>query len=152
MTKQPLQTRAAGPALAEVVEAPDDTLRQAIAAPLQEFNTALAGASGQHALALVLRDAAGAVQGGLWGATAYGWLYTQMLVVPAAQRGAGVGSGLMLQAEELALARGCHHAWVDTQFGAKAFYEKLGYALFGELPNYPQQHTRSFLQKKLGAA
>ncbi len=135
----------------EVVETPDDTLRQTIAAALLQFNTALAGASGQRALALVLRDSSGVVQGGLWGATAYGWLYTQMLVVPAAQRGSGVGRRLMLQAEGLALARGCHHAWVDTQFGARAFYERLGYVLFGELPDYPPGYTRSFLHKSLGA-
>jgi GNAT superfamily N-acetyltransferase len=135
----------------EVVDAPDDALRQAIAAPLLQFNTALAGPSGHRSLALVLRDASGAVQGGLWGATGYGWLYTQMLVVPQALRGSGTGRALMLRAESEALARGCQHAWVDTQFGARAFYEKLGYTVFGELPDYPPGFTRSFLQKRLGA-
>ena len=142
----------AQPLRVEVATAPDDALRQAIAAPLLQFNTALAGPSGHQALALVLRDSAGAVQGGLWAATGYGWLYTQMLVVPQALRGTGLGRRLMQQAEELALQRGCHHAWVDTQFGARAFYEQLGYAVFGELPDYPSGFTRSYLQKKLGAA
>ncbi len=136
----------------ECVDAPDDALRQAIAAPLLQFNTALAGVSGHRHLALVLRDDAGAVQGGLWGATGHGWLYTQMLVVPEALRGSGVGRLLMLQAEGLAVARGCHHAWLDTQFGARSFYERLGYAVFGELPDYPPGFTRSFLQKSIGAA
>ncbi len=135
----------------EVVDAPDDVLRQAIAAPLLQFNTALAGPSGHRALALLLRSETGAVQGGLWGTTGYGWLYTQLLVVPQALRGSGVGRALMLQAEAVALARGCHHAWVDTQFGAREFYERLGYVLFGELANYPPPYTRSFLQKKLAA-
>jgi GNAT superfamily N-acetyltransferase len=139
-------------ALIEVVDAPDDALRQAIAAPLLQFNTALAGPSGHRALALVLRNEAGAVHGGLWGATGYGWLYTQMLVVPQALRGTGVGRLLMLKAESVALHRGCHHAWVDTQFGARDFYEKLGYKVFGELPDYPSGFTRSFLHKQLGAA
>lgn len=136
----------------EVVDAPDDALRQAIAAPLLQFNTALAGPSGHRTLALVLRSETGAVNGGLWGATGYGWLYTQLVVVPQALRGSGVGRALMLQAESVALARGCHSAWVDTQFGALAFYERLGYAVFGELPDYPPGYTRSFLQKRLGAA
>lgn len=142
---------AACPAI-EVALAPDDALRQAIAAPLLQFNNALAGPSGHQALALVLRNDAGTVQGGLWGATGYGWLYTQMLVVPPTLRGSGVGRVLMLQAENLALARGCHHAWVDTQFGAREFYERLGYSVFGELPHYPPGFTRSFLQKQIGAA
>ncbi len=136
----------------EVATAPYDALRQAIAAPLLKFNTALAGESGHRTLALMLRDDGGAVHGGLWASTGYGWLYTQMLVVPPALRGTGVGRALMLQAESEALARGCHHAWVDTQFGARAFYEKLGYAVFGELADFPRGYTRSFLQKKLGVA
>jgi GNAT superfamily N-acetyltransferase len=133
----------------EIVDAPDDALRQAIAAPLLQFNTALAGPSGHLSLALVLRGADGGVQGGLWGSTGYGWLYTQMLVVPQAQRGAGLGSDLMRQAEALAQARGCQQAWVDTQFGARAFYERLGYTVFGELADYPSGFTRSFLRKRL---
>ena len=137
------------PLQVELAPAPDDALRQAIAAPLLQFNTALAGPSGHRALALVLRDAAGAVHGGLWGATGYGWLYTQMLVVPQGQRSAGWGSRLMQLAEIEALARGCHHAWVDTQFGARGFYEHLGYTVFGELPDYPPGFARSFLKKTL---
>lgn len=133
----------------ERAAAPDDALRQAIAAPLLQFNTALAGSSGHRALALVLRDETGAVHGGLWGATGYGWLYTQMLVVPHTSRGSGLGRRLMLQAEDEALARGCQQAWVDTQFGARGFYERLGYTVFGELPDYPPGFARSFLRKAL---
>jgi len=48
-----------------------------------------------------------------------------------------------------ALRRGCHHAWVDTQFGALGFYQRLGYAVFGQLPDYPPGFTRSFLSKVL---
>ena len=136
----------------ELVQAPDDAVRQAIAAPLLQFNTALAGPSGHQALALVLRDKTGAVTGGLWGATGYGWLYTQLLVVPAELRGSGVGRTLLQRAENEALARGCQYAWVDTQFGARAFYERLGYTVFGELPDYPPGFARSFLRKALRAA
>ena len=55
----------------------------------------------------------------------------------------------MREAEQEALRRGCHHAWVDTQFGARGFYERLGYRCFGELPDYPAGFTRTFLSKKL---
>jgi GNAT superfamily N-acetyltransferase len=133
----------------EAADAPDDSLRAAIATPLLAFNAALAGPSGQRALVLVLRDDSSAVVGGLWGATAYGWLYTQMLVVPEAARSQGLGSRLMHEAESLARARGCVGAWVDTQFGARAFYERLGYVVFGELPDYPPGFSRTFLFKRL---
>lgn len=133
----------------DLAEAPDEALRQAIARPLIDFNTATAGPSGHRTLALAVRDAGGAVRGGLWGATAYGWLYTQMLAVPAAARGQGLGRTLMLAAEAEARRRGCHHAWVDTQFGARGFYERLGYAAFGELPDCPPGFTRTFLRKSL---
>ena len=133
-------------ALSEVA---DDSLRKAIAAPLLQYNEAQAGPSQHHALVLVIRDSTDAVIGGLWGATGYGWLYTQMLTVPEGLRGQGVGTRLMQQAEEEARRRGCHHAWVDTQFGARLFYEQLGYVVFGELPDYPPGFTRSFLKKGL---
>jgi len=133
----------------DLVAEPDEALRRAIAAPLLAFNEALAGPSGHRALALAVRDADGGVCGGLWGATAHGWLYTQMLVVPEPARGRGLGRDLMLAAEAEARRRGCTHAWVDTQFGALAFYEHLGYTVFGSLPDYPPGFCRSFLQKAL---
>lgn len=133
----------------ELADAPDDTLRAAIAAPLLAFNAALAGPSGQRALVLVVHDENRVVAGGLWGATGYGWLYTQMLVVPEAGRGQGLGADLMRRAEAEARARGCHAAWVDTQFGARGFYERLGYVAFGELPDYPPGFSRTFLAKRL---
>lgn len=133
-------------ALSEVA---DDTLRKAIAAPLLQYNESLAGPSHHQPLVLVIRDRSDAVIGGLWGATGHGWLYTQMLTVPESLRGQGVGSRLMQLAEEEAVRRGCHHAWVDTQFGARPFYERLGYVVFGELPDYPPGFSRIFLKKTL---
>ncbi len=130
-------------------DSPDEDLRRAIAAPLLRFNEDVAGASGYELLALALTDDAGQTVGGLWGHTTYGWLYTQMLAVPEACRGQGWGRRLMAQAEAEALRRGCHHAWVDTIFGARPFYEGLGYRVFGELPNFPTGFTRSFLMKDL---
>lgn len=128
---------------------PDDAVRRAILAPLLAFNQAAGGPSGHETLALVLHDDQSQPVGGLWGSTAYGWLYTQMLAVPEDCRGQGWGRRLMAQAEDEARRRGCHHAWVDTMFGARAFYEHLGYRVFGELPGYPGPFTRSFLAKAL---
>jgi predicted N-acetyltransferase YhbS len=127
----------------------DDQVRKAIAAPLLQYNETQAGPSQNRTLVLVIRDDKNAVIGGLWGATSYGWLYTQMLAVPESLRGQGVGTQLMRQAEQEAWRRGCLHAWVDTQFGARPFYERLGYKVFAELHDYPPSFSRTFLKKTL---
>lgn len=133
----------------ELTSDADDALRRAIAAPLVAFNESVAGPSGHLTLALSVRDAQGTVCGGLWGSTGYGWLYTQLLVVPESARGQGLGRELMGTAEAEARRRGCTHAWVDTQFGALGFYERLGYTVFGRLDGYPPGFARSFLTKAL---
>jgi GNAT superfamily N-acetyltransferase len=133
----------------ELVAAPDEALRRAIQAPLSAYNDARGGPSGQQTLAFAVRNGDGAVCGGLWGHTAYGWLYTQLLAVPDGARGQGLGRALMLAAETEARQRGCAQAWVDTIFGARGFYERLGYTVFGELADHPPGFTRSFLKKAL---
>lgn len=134
--------------------AEEDTIK-ALLLPLQQFNEEQAGPSGHRALGVLLQDELGQTIGGLWGATSYGWLFTQLLVVPEHLRGRGFGTRLMRLAEEEAMARGCHDAWLDTHdFQALAFYQRLGYTCFGKLPDYPHGHSRFFMRKSLkhGAA
>jgi hypothetical protein len=66
----------------DLTDSSDEETRQAVLAPLVEYNDSKAGASGYGPLAVLVKDAEGAVVGGLWGGTAYGWLFTQLLVVP----------------------------------------------------------------------
>jgi len=128
----------------------DDEVRKLIVAPLVEYNESKAGPGHNRPLAVVVRDKDHAVVGGMWGATGYGWLFTQLLIVPASMRGHGVGTQVMQRAEQEAIARGCHSAWLDThEFQAKAFYERLGYIAFAELPNYPTGFARVFMKKSL---
>ena len=53
-------------------------------------------------------------------------------------RGRGVATALLREAERLAAARGRTLLTLDTatEEGASALYEKLGYALAGEIPDY----------------
>lgn len=128
----------------------DRRVRDAIALPLNAFNDAKAGVDPWRQLVITLKDDAGGILGGLWGSTGYCWLFVELLVVPGAYRGRGVGTQLMAMAEAEALARGCHSAWLDTfEFQARGFYERLGYSCFGELANYPPGHARFFMQKFL---
>lgn len=131
----------------------DEAIRQAVLAPLAAYNIDRAGPSQGRPIAVLVKDGSDTVIGGLWGHTGYEWLFTQLLVVPEALRGRGVGSEIMRMAENEAARRGCHGAWLDTfEFQARGFYERLGYTCFGELPNYPTGFSRFFMQKALAPA
>ncbi len=103
-----------------------------------------------RSLAIVLRDDAGAVAGGLLGATVWGWLHVKELWVADRCRGQHWGAKLMALAEDEAVARRCHHAFLDTfDFQALPFYERLGYTVFGSLNDFPKGHVRYFVSKRL---
>jgi GNAT superfamily N-acetyltransferase len=133
-----------------LVDNPDLSLRDAIVRPLIAFNAQQTGIDDFRLLALTITDDAGAVVGGLWARTAMGWLFVELLFVPEALRNQGIGRDLLRRAEAEAVARGCHHVWLDTfEFQARGFYERLGYRIFGELPDYPAGFSRYFMRKAL---
>ena len=70
--------------------------------------------------------------------------------MPESLRGQGMAGKLLDAAEAEASARGCFGAWIDT-FNPQALkaYQRQGYAIFGELPDFPAGRSRFFLQKKL---
>lgn len=74
-----------------VIDVEDGANRQAIAAPLAEYNTSHAVPSQYRHLAVLLRDGEGNVVGGVWGNTAYDWPTIYLLSVPAVLRGRGIG-------------------------------------------------------------
>ncbi|HWX49853.1 MAG TPA: GNAT family N-acetyltransferase [Roseomonas sp.] len=136
--------------LATETAAPED--RAALIAALTQYNDAQVGPSNFRPLVLLLRDAEGATVGGLWGRSVYDWLFIELLAVPEALRGRGLGAELMRRAEAVARERGCLGIWLDTySFQARPFYEKLGYTLFAELPDHPRGGARYFLQKRFAA-
>jgi predicted N-acetyltransferase YhbS len=101
-------------------------------------------------LTLLVRDEHDAILGGLYGRLVCQWLFVDLLAVPEAGRGQGIGSRLMQMAEDLAREQGCIGVWLDTfDFQAPDFYKKLGYSQFGELLDYPPGHKRHFFQKRL---
>ncbi|ESY97227.1 GNAT family N-acetyltransferase [Mesorhizobium australicum] len=60
------------------------------------------------------------------------------LMTSVGQRGRGIGTRLMLAAERLAAEKGRTLLVLDTatEEGASALYEKLGFTLAGEVPDY----------------
>ncbi len=131
-------------------DAPDDALRDGILKPLLAYNESKTSRSDHRPLIIAVDDADGRVLGGLWARTAFDWLFVELLIVPEALRGQGIGRELMKRAEDEARRRGCHSAWLDTfEFQARGFYERLGYTCFGELANYPTGSARYFMKKGL---
>lgn len=131
------------------IEAPDAADREAIATPLRAYNQAKVPSLRIQPLVIALRDEHGHTVGGLWGETALDWLHVDLLAVPESMRGQDVGTALMQRAEAIARERGCVGAWLDTfAFQARGFYEKLGYEVFGDIPDHPVGGARYFLRKR----
>lgn len=136
-----------------MTDQPDEAIRTAVLELLVAYNRARTGRNDHRPLVLTIKDADQQVIGGLWGRTAYDWLFVELLFVPEALRGRGVGTDLMSRAESEAIARGCHGAWLDTfEFQARGFYERIGYTCFGELDDYPVGSARYFMRKVLSAS
>jgi len=133
-----------------LTESPDDGAVTAIGRFLTEFNeVGSAPPNDFRALAVLLSEPENEeTLGGLWGWTSFSFLQIDLLYILKAMRGAGLGSRLIHMAEEEAMRRGCSGAWLDTfSFQARGFYEKLGYAVFGSIEDYPPGHSRFFLKK-----
>ena len=134
----------------ELTASPSPEELAAITDALTAFNTGDVGPSDRRPLAVLIRDTDGKVTGGLSGFTAWGWLFIQMLYIPDTLRGTGLAGRILAKAEEEAKARGCRGAWIDT-FNPQALgaYLRQGYEVFGELADFPEGRTRSFLRKNL---
>ncbi|HXB61380.1 MAG TPA: GNAT family N-acetyltransferase [Acidobacteriaceae bacterium] len=100
-------------------------------------------------LGILLKDDQGQTIGGLWGRSAYEWLFVELLFIPEELRGQGLGTTLIRQAEEIARERNCTGVWLDTfDFQALPFYQKLGYTVFGELKDHPRGISQHWLQRR----
>ena len=117
---------------------------------IRESDPADVGGRDWKPLHLALRSSDGEIVGGLYGATMWTWLMIDGLWVSPVLRGQGHGRRLLLEAESIATARGCRGSWLGTfDFQARDFYERMGYAVFSELPGFPPGHTHLHLRKEL---
>ena len=132
-----------------VDEAPSREDRKVLERAIDDFNARTVPGRDQR-FALLLRDAEGALAGGLDGVIGWRWLFVDNLWVHDELTGQGYGRDLLARAEQRALEHGCHSAWLET-FQALGFYQKCGYSVFGTLEDYPPGQTRTFLRKRLAA-
>lgn len=130
---------------------PNTEDQRAVVAPLDEFTRSQGFVWHQDLITIALRDDGDRIIGGVLGEAHWGWLRVKILAVPSELRGQGWGTQLMRGIERIAVERGCRNAWVDTfSFQARPFYERLGYKVFGTLPDYPAGHERYFLTRSIG--
>ena len=135
----------------EIIEDRDDQLTRALIDGVREFNASVMGSADSRPLAVVARDPAGGLLGGVAGRTIYDHFLIEVVWVAETMRGEGLGARLMNQAEDQAKLRGCRGAQVDTvSFQAPGFYEKLGFRIIGTVEGFPTGHDRHFLVKDYG--
>jgi len=134
--------------LDEVTQSGEDPF-ETLNALLRAHNAEHVGPANPVPLWLFARDAAGKVQGGVRGQTYWSWCSIDVLGVAEPYRRQGIGSRLLLKAEEITRARGCVGVYLDTiSFQAPAFYSRHGYTEFGRIDGFPPGHTRHWFMKK----
>jgi GNAT superfamily N-acetyltransferase len=93
------------------------------------------------------KDERAAILGGTFGDLWGGWLELTLLWVAEPLRGQGYGARLLLAAEEEARTQGCRGVFLSTfGFQTRTYYDRFGYEVFGELPNYPEGHSLYFMK------
>lgn len=136
----------------EIAQNPTSDEKEFIFQQLVKFSSQRAGEANYKPLTIFLREADKNLVGGLLGATYWQWLYVEFFWIHESWRKQGYGDAVLAAAEQEAMRRGCEYAYLDTfSFQAPEFYQKRGYIIFGELPGFPENHSRYFLKKTLSA-
>jgi GNAT superfamily N-acetyltransferase len=131
-------------------EDPQTEAIEAIRSNLVTFNRLQVGRDNYKPFLFTINNATEETIGGIVGEAYLGWLYIELLWVSEEIRNFGYGSKLLIAAETKAKEYGCQNAYLDTfSFQALGFYQKHGYTVFGELPDFPIGYSRYFLTKRL---
>jgi GNAT superfamily N-acetyltransferase len=108
------------------------------------------GPRDEKTFALLARDAAGSVLGGINGVIHWRWLYIAQFHVAPEARGRGLGRALLARAEVFARQNHCVGIYLDTfSPAACGFYERRGFVRAGEIADFPPGASRVFLARTL---
>jgi ribosomal protein S18 acetylase RimI-like enzyme len=119
-----------------------------VRAGLHRFNLDATGLTQHHEVTLFVRDAAGAIKGGLLGYVWGEWLHITDIWIADECRRLGLGSRLLERAEREAAELGARGAFLSTfDFQAPEFYRGRGYEIYAALTAYPPGHTDYHLRK-----
>ncbi len=132
------------------VEQPDPAVQKFLSDAIVAFGREKVGRPEPVRFHVVARGGDGEIVGGAAAKFHFDVLYLDDLWVHAGARGSGLGSRIMALFETRGRELGARVAWLDTlSWQARPFYEKLGYAVFGELPYSGGAHTQFFMRKFL---
>lgn len=88
--------------------------------------------------------------GGIYGRSIWGTLEIKTFVVDELCRGKGIGTKLILEAENEAFQRNCRYISLDTfSFQAPKFYERLGFELIGTETDFPKGFEKYYYRKSI---
>ena len=131
-------------------EPDNEPAKQFVTNGVDNHNIAVTGHAAYYPVSYFLKTSEGEVLGGLLGMIWGGWLHIKFVWVAETVRKQGYARQLVEKAEEYARKRGCRGAYLETfSFQARPLYEKLGYAVFGEIADFPPGHAHFFLRKDL---
>ena len=128
----------------------DSPAWEEIGGALTTFNTQQAGDDDARRVCYVIKDEDGTILGGAIGVVYWDWLSLDLMWVREDQRGRGYGSRLLKLVEAEAQRLGARQVHLDTfSFQAPGFYLKHGYAVFGQLEDFPKGFQRLYMTKSL---
>ena len=129
-----------------------DSVRKTVGVALTQFDRRFAPESTFEPLVITALSSDNKVIGGLAGQLCPDWHWARiaMLWVEETYRIQGIGRQLLQAAELEAVRGGCNYMQLETfSFGARGFYEKQGYLVFGVQEDFPPGHRRFYLRKTL---
>jgi GNAT superfamily N-acetyltransferase len=136
------------PATISVGEAPE--IQAFLAERIYEFNAKSTGYFDGESYSSIERDESGVIQGGICGYTWGGCAYVSYLWVDESRRGRGLGTALLVAAEEHARTKDCTVMFLATHsFQAPRFYERMGYERQAFVPDHPPGHASMIFAKRL---
>jgi ribosomal protein S18 acetylase RimI-like enzyme len=142
MTREPVRLSSEPDAPAEQVARIRETI--------ERWNMEVTGDHDYRPVAIFLREDDDTIRGGITGGVWGGWLHVVALWVDESLRGRGFGRALVLAAEAEAGAAGARNAFLETHsFQAPGLYKRLGYAVVGEIPDYPPGARQLIMRKSL---
>jgi GNAT superfamily N-acetyltransferase len=135
--------------LSVVFEPANEAAKLFVTDGIANYNIATTGLAAYYPVGYFLRSKDDEILGGLHGAIWGKWLYIKIFWIAEPARGKGYGRQMLSRAEAYAVERDCIGAHLETfSFQARPLYEKLGYAVFGEIRDYPPGHTFYFMKKR----
>ncbi|WP_136619904.1 MULTISPECIES: GNAT family N-acetyltransferase [Mesorhizobium] len=113
-------------------------------------NVAATGVDDGRYLSIFLKRDDETIYAGLHGHSWAGVCEIKTLWIADSERGKGLGSRLLAEAEQEARRRGCHVIHLSSfTFQAPDFYEKHGFQRLVQLEDFPRGHANVLLAKML---